>query len=554
MANLKVSEGVLSAYPWLEGILAATGTCRTRILMVADGLLDFGHHFFGLSRLVEALRQSSMPGAEIVVNTAHRGERSDGREAEDYLFKFEKDAFGIDKYEQVWLFGQLDPSKGGELTEAELKVLAEFMNQGGGVFAAGDHADLGLPLCGEVPRVRRMRKWHFDPQKECTTSAPPRNEPCRHSTVLEGRDPGYQASDESDDIPQTIVPRLFQSGCEVNPHPLLAFHNGAITVLPDHMHEGECVEPTEDELKQPFKLGDLEFAEFPLMPDGRTRPAPQIIALSVSAGGVMKENNLKPPAFHPPVIPRGFGAICAYDGDNVSILAGHRVGRVVVDASFHHFTDGNLDGTGAPFGTGFFDADGKPTENYKIITQYYLNIASFLNPSKFRQQCDLNLLVLLRFMYPLIEELRADEDLTPDNVREVGELTRRAISSYSSPAEAVECALTLLNSLEGYEELKISLNPRLAHVQTEPKINDLLNTRTCINAILGAALLNIAGRLPQETARVGERLGEIKSLDGGLSAGVKEAVGGVVGVWQQVVEQLRIALAGPVDSSGGDEK
>src|SRR5205085_1929734 len=148
MANLKVSEGVLSAYPWLEGILAATGTCRTPILLVADGFLDFGHHFFGLSRLVEALRQSSRPRAEIVVSTAHRGERSDGREAEDYLFKFEKEAFGIDRYEQVWLFGY--ENKNGALTESELKILAEFMNQGGGVFATGDHADLGLALCGNV--------------------------------------------------------------------------------------------------------------------------------------------------------------------------------------------------------------------------------------------------------------------------------------------------------------------------------------------------------------------------------------------------------------------
>src|SRR5205085_2098282 len=243
--------------------------------------------------------------------------------------------------------------------------------------------------------------------KQCTTSAPPRDEPCRHSTVLEGRDPGYQASDESDNIPQTIVPRLYQSGCEVAPHPILAFRNVAITVLPDHMHEGDCVEPTEEELGQTIKYDDdPEFAEFPLTPDGRTRPAPQIIALSISAGGIMKEDKT---TSHPPVIPRGFGAICAYDGDNVSILASRRVGRVVVDASFHHFTDANLDGTGSPFGTGFFDANGRPTETYKIITQYYLNIASFLNPFEFRQQCDLNLLVLLRLMYPLIEELREDE-------------------------------------------------------------------------------------------------------------------------------------------------
>jgi hypothetical protein len=130
MANLNVSAGILGAYPWLERIIAATGSCKTRILMVADGDIDFGHHSFGLSRLVEALRQSHRPGEEFVVSTALRGEREDGKEADDYLFKFESEAFGIERYEQVWLFGFLETKD--TLTEPELKVLAEFMNKGGG--------------------------------------------------------------------------------------------------------------------------------------------------------------------------------------------------------------------------------------------------------------------------------------------------------------------------------------------------------------------------------------------------------------------------------------
>ena len=35
------------------------------------------------------------------------------------------------------------------------------MNNGGGVFAVGDHAGLGLSLSGGVPRVRTMRKWWY---------------------------------------------------------------------------------------------------------------------------------------------------------------------------------------------------------------------------------------------------------------------------------------------------------------------------------------------------------------------------------------------------------
>ena len=33
------------------------------------------------------------------------------------------------------------------------------MENGGGFFATGDHANLGSPLCGLIPRVRSMRRW-----------------------------------------------------------------------------------------------------------------------------------------------------------------------------------------------------------------------------------------------------------------------------------------------------------------------------------------------------------------------------------------------------------
>jgi hypothetical protein len=538
MTNLNVNEGILAAYPWLKEILAATGSRRTRILMVADGAVNFGHNFFGLSRLVEALRQSSSPGTEVVVNTAHRSERAEGREAEDYLFKFQKGTLlsssGVKVYEQVWLFGYLDTAA-DVLPDAELKVLAEFMNSGGGVFATGDHAALGFSLCGNVPRVRAMRKWR--------EGTPPRNDPTRHSTVLEGRDPGYQASDESDDIPQTIIPRLYQTGCEVNPHPLLTFGNTPITVLPDHMHEGECVEPTEEQLQGTYGT-DPEFAEFPLMPGSDTRPSPDVIALSVSAGGRIKE---KPKDFHPPVIPRGFGAICAYDGNNV-------VGRVVVDASFHHFTDANLDGAGASFGTGFFDADGKPTKHYAAITQYFRNIAAYLNPPDFRLRSNINLLVLLRYMYPLIEELRRDEAATMENILEVGELTRRAISSYLSPAEAAEYALSLLDSLEGFDALQSFVNPRLAAKADMQGPNKLLNVHTLTNAILGVALLCVTEQLPPKTDQVAEKLLEIESREGGLVAIVQNDVGRLANVWQPLVEQSHRMLSEFARSYGGKEE
>lgn len=530
MANLNVNEGILAAYPRLKTILKVIGDCQTRILVVADGDIAFGHRAFGLSRLLEALRQSCRPGEEISITTAHRDPEADGVDADFYDFKFNEKTLSIGLYEQVWLFGHKAPGQGGGLTEEELKVLAEFMNQGGGVFATGDHADLGYSLCGNVPRVRNMRKWCITGE-DCKSPAPPRNDPDRHSTVLEGHDPGFQVSDESDDIPQTIYPTLYLAGSEV--HPLLANGQMTITTLPDHMHEGECVEPTEAQLKQTVRYRDCpEFDEFPSMSDGKTRPSPKVIALSVSAGGPFNEGG----AVRPAVIPRCFGAICAYDGDCVSV-GDNRVGRVVVDASFHHFLDMNLDGIGAAAGMGFFDDRGHPTKAYEAITRYYRNIMTYLNPCEMRQRYYLNLLIYLRFMYPLVEEIQPDEEWSLDNILKVGALTRRAISNYCSPAEVIEATLMILNALGDHSHLRGFIAPWLAPPSELKELSSFINFQGCTNAILGAWLIKCANLLSHETQRAAEKLHEMRSLEGGLVAYVRDDVSEVVNLWVQIIEQ-----------------
>ena len=93
----------------------------------------------------------------------------------------------------------------------------------------------------------------------------------------------------------------------------------------------------------------------------RTADPPHVVAVSISAGRFITDT------LKPPVRPRCFGAISAYDGDPAG------VGRIVCDATWHHFVNINLNGSGAGLDpttllprTGLY-AGGMPTPEYLKI-------------------------------------------------------------------------------------------------------------------------------------------------------------------------------------------
>ncbi|HYO53502.1 hypothetical protein [Archangium sp.] len=65
--------------------------------------------------------------------------------------------FNINDYDQLWFYG-LKPGNGSDnvfdgthLSDAELRILSEWMDhRQGGVFAAGDHEDLGATMCSRI--------------------------------------------------------------------------------------------------------------------------------------------------------------------------------------------------------------------------------------------------------------------------------------------------------------------------------------------------------------------------------------------------------------------
>ncbi|MEQ6901704.1 hypothetical protein [Nocardioides sp. YIM 152588] len=352
--------------------------CTVRILLVADGGLTFGSADFGLRTLVKTLQGGSTLTTRFLVSIAHRaapggdamlpGDATIANRVTGFRFDDAAD-FPAGAYDQVWLFG-IDSF--GDLPDSELRALAQFMDDGGGVFATGDHAALGKRLCGKVPRVRSMRHWDsFDNPDEVSMSGPRRND-----TNRRGHDLASTFDDQSDDIPQKIqwTPYSTRVGIfeAVYPHPLLCGPKGVIDVMPDHPHEGECRTP--DDLDLDVTFDGQTFTEYPAAVDGGARPEPEVISTSTVLPGTTSSGKAATEG-------HSFGGICAYDGHRAG------VGRVVTDATWHHFININLVGdSGAAFpkNVGFL-ASAAGQDHLDAIKTYYRNIATWISrPSLIR--------------------------------------------------------------------------------------------------------------------------------------------------------------------------
>src|SRR5215210_2881975 len=149
--------------------------CTIRLLLVADSFLYFSDEDFGLSDLIGVLRNEPFPFARFEITTGHRDNVSDAQAGIGNPnvtraiknFRFDNAShFPAGGYDQVWLFAAgrsrlVGGNWTGKLPDAEIRKLCEFMDGGGGVFATGDHEDLGAAMNGFVPRIRAMRQWFF---------------------------------------------------------------------------------------------------------------------------------------------------------------------------------------------------------------------------------------------------------------------------------------------------------------------------------------------------------------------------------------------------------
>jgi hypothetical protein len=347
------------------------------ILVVTDTIVSFGpeHNpnnlnetYFGMSHLIGVLESVGS------VTKAHRG--TDPLGAPGVISNFQFDTHDLSGYDQIWLIGW---DSSASLSTAEQDAVCRFMNKGGGVFATGDHAALGSSLASSLPRVRSMRHWN---------APPPPLGPTRVDTTMPDHQGVVVFENQSDDIPQKLRLKWYTWGesyfaRQVYPHPLLCSQTGAITEFPDHMHEGEVIEPTV--LDAVMSAGGQSFDEYPADSQGN-RVAPEIVAWGWTEGyadpQVMTGVHVGDPGTSNK---RWTGTVGAYDGKRAG------VGRVVVDSTWHHFFDINLIGDNAANRPSFTDprknlwskgftysADGQRI--LSKIDQYYRNIVNWLSP------------------------------------------------------------------------------------------------------------------------------------------------------------------------------
>lgn len=343
---------------WMDPSTVDRIRCRQRILVVTDSLNFTETDQFGLSAFVDELQLIAPPP---IVTTRTRGSGAPA-------FRFDGTVTTAN-FDQIWLFG----ATGAPLEDDEVQVMWRFMEDGGGVFATGDHLELGLPLCGDLPRVRKMREWRSTPMVDE-----------RIDTLTNpGVDRFVQFDDQGDEFPQRIFPHYRASGPSWFPHPILRSPAGDIDVLPDHPHESVCL--AGGDLSEQYAMHGLVVEEFPGV--GGRPLSPEIIASSVSAGRHVTDTG------KPPTTPRLFGAISVWDG--------HRVGkgRIVTDATWHHFVNVNLDGTGTRSGR-----PGLAAAPRAQVGEYFRNIADWLVPTRRRWCHRWFEVVVQRYEYPLFEE------------------------------------------------------------------------------------------------------------------------------------------------------
>ena len=336
-----------------------------KILVVTDEDGGFqrsnsASHKFHLGEFIKVLTDTAWSGFTVEVTRAHRhDDPSPGTPQASHpigadLYGFRFSAASLAGFDMALFFSIADKSEDPVASDAsrreEAAAVAEFMESGRGFFAAGDHEDLGASICQHIPRVRSMRRW-----AKSTTGphggpvAPSGTESDRHDTLRSGVDTGtnggtsfpFQFNDQSDDLPQPISPRaytLWRSRWFATTivHPLLCSPLGRVSVLPDHMHEGWCEVPG-DLTRIEDLPGRAGKQEYPLDSDGNV-VEPEVIAdATVLAHETLNQEFGGSFAISPATPgPYSFGVIGAYDGHRAG------VGRIVVDATWHHFVNINV--------------------------------------------------------------------------------------------------------------------------------------------------------------------------------------------------------------------
>jgi hypothetical protein len=500
--------------------------CILKVLLVCDEGLYFSDEDFGLSDFIEILATTTTAHVRFEITTGHRRDVNDTqagignpfvqRGIREFRFT-NSDHFAPGMYDEVWLFGFEAGTDEADPSPQELRILTEFMNDGGGLFATGDHGALGERLCARIPRARSMRKWYSSTGPFGAPPAPGMTDADRHDTNRPGYDATFAFDDQSDDIPQEIDPIFYSIPVgpisAAYPHPLLCGPNGVIRILPDHPHEGECIVPWEFDRKLEFD--GVEFEEYPPATDGGVRPLPEVLAMA----------RVLPNNFHPGKVqtnPRTFGVNGAYNGHRAG------VGRVVVDATWHHFININLTGVARypasnPKSMGFLTLAG--TARLETIKAYYRNIAVWL-ASPERHACMFYHALWQAVWDGKVLESVTDghpvrlESISLDRLVVIGTFAREVLGGLAGQCQTYEW---ILNYLPLGDRLLVDpWLPKPPEPDPPPFQAPWLDLTPLVNFTLGAAVVRLREEFPRASEAARNRdMDRITALfEEGLKAGL----------------------------------
>jgi hypothetical protein len=388
-------------------------SCKVTILIVTDSSGGFGTtQSFHLGHVIDVLQNDPWLYVNFDIAKAHRQVSAESGVIDNFRF----DSHDLTQYDQIWLFGVT--SNQDPLSQSELKALAQFMDSGGGVFATGDHEDLGKAMAAEVPRVRSMRRWYWpNPGPNGEPVAPDISGPDRHDTVMNNSAGGTQ----SDKIPQPINPKLYKrtsGGPPIYtiisyPHPVLCGPDGRVTYLPDHMHEGLVEVPSD--LTQSFTFAGYTTQEYPNTSSGRV--APEVIAEATTRNTDGSQ----------------YGVIGAYDGHNAN------VGRVVVDATWHHWFNINVETFVQVTDPTNPNYDPAVVPKWDDIKAYYQNVAKWLAPPH-KQSCMRSSVFFTTLGHNEVKMALGPLDSVRDQNRyywQLGEFAQKAVALRASGCEGI---------------------------------------------------------------------------------------------------------------------
>jgi hypothetical protein len=557
------------------------------VLLVTDGL-DFGDGDFGLSAFITTLLEDGRRYVRFEVTLGHlRSDATDemmlaresriSRRITDFRFD-DPGHFTPDKYDEVWLFGvttdfwvtsfatrnaqrELGGYPQDRLGDRELDNLTAHMNSGRGLFATGDHARLGRGLGGFVDRARNMRHWaDFGPGAGDEVNGPGQVSMAgvnRNDSNAAGRDVGYQFSDQSDDVPQTLQLKLYHSPVgllseERYPHPILCSPLGRIDVFPDHPHEGEVKEP--EDLGLACRDGRPEY---PPRTDGSGQEAPEVIAWGQVAAGNTASATAGRPGNKLPTVAHRFAVLAAYDGHRAN------VGRVVTDSTWHHFVNVNLIGI---FEGGIFDDFNRRGEDpskhtgflaspagqahLAKIRHYYVNTAVWLAPQGRTQAMNDAVWWDLVWSDRVVEATTLDpsstiKDLSIVDLFHIGSQARDVLGRRTTVCRTVHLMLDLLDR---WVEYNWWVNPWDPVIRVEVPVIPWFNPEPLALIALGGAVVALRDAFPYPTDQAPELSDKAWSI---VRAGADYALSQALSTMMQDVERIQGLARSGLDRFAG---